>query len=141
MAVQKRQWKVKRRLTDEQVARVRARPWARGSTMALARELGMSQSMISQIRSGYRYKRPEMTETYHARVTSGTERYSLGSFGTPEAAENAIAKFREQNPLRSGSIEKTKDGRYRARLGLGTFDTRWAAEREIRKAKSTLGQL
>jgi hypothetical protein len=130
---------MKRRLTDEQVARVRETPWARGSTVALARDLGVSKGLISQIRNGYAYKRPEITETYNARVTNGNERYSLGSFRTPEAAENAIAKFRDENPSRIGSIEKTKDGRYRARLKLGTFDTRWAAEHEILKAKSALG--
>jgi hypothetical protein len=139
--VRKREWKpTKRLLTDEQRDRVLALPWEHGSGAALAREFKVSQTLISQIRNGVTYKRPEVTETYVAVVTSDTERYALGSFRTPEASQNAIDKFRAENQLSGGSIEKTKKGRYRARLKLGTHDTRWAAEAAIKNAKEKLSR-
>jgi hypothetical protein len=139
--VRKREWlRPGRILTDAQRDKVLALPWEYGSGAALARELNVSQSLISEIRRGFRYKRPEVKETYVAVVTSDTERYALGSFRTPEASQNAIDKFREQNPLSGGSIEKTKKGRYRARLKLGTYETRWAAETAIKNAKEKLSR-
>ena len=71
--------------------------------------------------------------TYWARVTDGRERYSLGLFLTPEACQNAIDEFRAPTAGR-GQISRTKGGRWRARLEIGTFDTRWAAERSIKAA-------
>ena len=128
-----------RKLSDQQVARIRALPWEPGAR--LARELGVSPSLVSQIRTGLKYKRALPQQTYYARVTDGSERYSLGSFLTPEAAQNAIDNFKRTNRWPRGSIERTKQGRYRARLSLNTFATRWAAERAIEQAMTALRPL
>jgi|SRR6516162_485754 hypothetical protein len=138
--VHTRQWRrPARKLTEPQVARIRALPWE--PCTRLARELGVSPSLVSQIRNGYRYKRALPQQTYYARVTDGSERYALGSFLTPEAAQNAIDNFPRTNRWPRGSIERTKQGRYRARVALNTYATRWAAERAIEKAMTALRPL
>lgn len=138
-AVQVRRWRrPARRLSADQVARIRALPWERGSAQSLARAFGVSPTLISKIRNGLTYKREQPQQTYVARVTDGQERYSLGSFLTPEAAQNAIDKFRRTNKWPRGSIEPTKTG-FRARLSLGVWQTRWAAERAINTAIAKLG--
>lgn len=130
--VQTRTWRRVRRLTPAQVDKVRALPWRRGSGRALAAELGVAPSLVSNIRRGLAYKREEPQQTYAARVTDGNERYSLGSFLTPEAAQDAIDKFARTNKWPRGSVERAGGPgakRFRARLSLGIYDTRWAAER------------
>lgn len=136
---QVRTWRHRRRLTPEQVERVRALPWERGSYAALAQELGVSRTLVWKIRSGLAYKRELPQKTYVARVTDANERYSLGSFLTPEAAQNAIDQFKRTNRWPRGSVERTRGGRYRARLSLGVYDTRWAAERASEIAMVKLG--
>jgi transcriptional regulator with XRE-family HTH domain len=135
--VQVRTWRKRRRLTPEQTARVRALPWTRGSGRALARELGVSPTLISDIRRGLAYKRELPQATYVARVTDGNERYALGSFLTPEAAQDAIDKFARTNKWPRGSVERVGK-RYRARLSLGIYDTHWAGERACAKAIAKL---
>jgi hypothetical protein len=136
--VQVRTWRQLRRLTPEQTARVRALPWLRGSGRALAKELGVSPALISDIRRGLAYKRELPQRTYWARVTDGRERYSLGPFLTPEAAQDAIDKFARTNKWPRGSVERVKGGKYRARLSLGIYDTRWAGDRACAKAIAKL---
>jgi hypothetical protein len=136
--VQVRTWRrPPRKLTPKQIARIMALPWERGSCTALAREFGVSQALISNIRNGLAYKAEQPLRTYSARVTDGRERYSLGTFPTREAAQHAIATFQRTNKWPRGSIERAKR-KYRARLTLGTFETRWAAERAIKDAMATL---
>jgi hypothetical protein len=114
-----------------------ALPWERGSCAALAAEFGVSQALISNIRNGLAYKAEQPQRTYSARVTDGRERYSLGTFLTREAAQNAMDTFQRTNKWPRGSIERAKR-KFRARLTLGTFDTRWAAERAINAAMARL---
>lgn len=129
-AVKVRVWRRQRRLTAEQVDRVRALPWERGSGRALARELGVSEPLIHYIRYGLAYKRRDQPQqTYIARATDGGARYSLGSYLTPEAAQNALDKFQRRQKWPRGSVERVKGGRYRARLSLGVYDTQWEADR------------
>ena len=137
--VQVRSWRLRRRLTPAQVDRIRGLPWERGSCVALARELGVSVALVSNIRHGLAYKRELPQKTYVARVTDGRERYTLGSFLTPEAAANAIDQFKRTNRWPRGSVERSKSGRYRARLSLGIYDTRWAAECACETAIVRLG--
>jgi hypothetical protein len=127
--------KLKRRFSAEQVAKIRALPWEKGSGRALAREFGVSGSLISVIRHGYAYKEGLLETGYSIRVTDGRERYSLGPFHTPEAAEHARQQFemRRSRPWPRGSVERNK-GRWRSRLSLGVYDTRWEAEAANRKA-------
>lgn len=137
--VQQRKWTLLRRLTPEQVDQIRALPWERGSAVRLARELGVSKALISNIRNGLVYKRKELPQqTYLARVTDQNERYFLGSFLTPEAAQNAINNFPRTSKYGRGSIGKTTTGRYRARLSLGVYQTRRAAEQAIEQALEKL---
>jgi hypothetical protein len=137
--VQTRVWKAfsPRKLSFEQAERARSLPWEHGSLRRLAKEFGVTPSVIWNIRHGYSYKRPLPQKTYIARVTDGRERYNLGSFRTPEAAQNAIDSFERVNKWPRGSIEKAK-GRFRARLSLGAYDTRWAAERAVDRALEVL---
>jgi hypothetical protein len=136
--IQTRVWKKSsRRLTPEQVDRVRAQPWLLGSLRRLAEELGVTPTSIWNIRHGRTYKRSQLTQTYVVRVTDNQERHSLGSFVTPEGARAAIDAFKRTNQWPRGSVEKTK-GRFRARLSLGTYDTRWAAERANHRALDIL---
>jgi hypothetical protein len=128
-----------RRLTPEQTAQVRALPWTHGSGTALAKELGVSPTLISNIRRGLSYKRELPRQTYVARVTDGNERYSLGSFLTPEAAQDAIDKFARTNKWPRGSVNRVGK-RYRARLSLGIYDTRWAADRACTAAIAILSR-
>ena len=51
--VQVRSWRRRRRLTPAQLDRIRAIPWQRGSCVALARELGVSVAIVSNIRNGW----------------------------------------------------------------------------------------
>jgi hypothetical protein len=97
----------------------------------------VSQSLISNIRNGLAYKRELPQETYVARVTDGRERYSLGSFLTPEAAQNAMDSFDRTNRWPRGSVEKAKS-KFRARLSLGVYETRWAAQNACEKAMARL---
>jgi hypothetical protein len=122
--------KTQRKLTAQQVEQVRALPWERGSLTRLAKEFGVAKSVLSEIRSGLRYKRPGLQQTYVARVTDGRQRYSLGSFLTPEAAQNAIDSFPRTNKWPRGSIYQAGT-RYRARLSLGTYVTRREAEQAL----------
>jgi hypothetical protein len=136
--VQTRVWKANpRRLTLEQVERVRALPWERGSLSRLAKEFGVNKTAIWNVRHGLSYKRPWLRKTYIARVTDGQERYSLGSFRTPEAAQNAIDNFKRTNKWPRGAVYRER-GRFRARLSLGVYDTRWAAERRCNEALKIL---
>jgi hypothetical protein len=135
--VQVRTWRQLRRLTAEQTARVRALPWTHGSGRALAKELGVSPTLIHNIRQGLAYKRDLPEKTYWARVTDGRERYSLGAFLTPEAAQDAIDKFARTNKWPRGSVER-EGKRFRARLSLGIYDTRWAADRACTAAIAKL---
>jgi hypothetical protein len=137
--VQVRSWRRRRRLTPAQVDRIRALPWQPGSCVKLAQELGVSVALVSNIRNGLAYKRELPQKTYVARVTDGRERYTLGSFLTPEAASNAIDQFQRTNRWPRGSVERSKGGRYRARLSLGIYDTRWAAECACETAMVSLG--
>jgi hypothetical protein len=139
--VQIRTWRRRApRLTPEQADRVRALPWERGSGRALAKELGVGETLIHNIRQGLAYKRPDQPQqTYVVRVTDGSERYSLGSFLTPEAAQDALDKFERRNKWPRGSVERAGK-RFRARLSLGIYDTRWAAERANTKALATLSR-
>lgn len=138
--VQTRTWRQLRRLTPDQIERVRALPWERGSGRALAKELGVSPTLIYNIRHGLAYKRRELPQkTYVARVTDGSERYSLGSFLTPEAAQNAIDNFARTTKWPRGSVER-EGKRFRARLSLGIYDTRWAAERANAQALAKLSR-
>jgi hypothetical protein len=140
-SIQSRKWKpLKRRLTDQQVERIRALPWEHGSLAQLAREFGLTAAAIWNVRRGLTYKRPGPQQTYTARVTDGGERYSLGTFLTPEACQNAIDHFKRTNEFPRGSVERQKDGRFRARLSLGVYDTRWAAEEASRKAIEILSR-
>jgi hypothetical protein len=118
-----------------QVDRVRTEPWL--SLRELATEFGVTAAAIWNIRHGRTYKDCGLTKTYIVRITDNQERYSLGSFTTPEGAQAAIDTFNRINPWPRGSVEKSK-GRYRARLSLGTYDTRWAAERVNFRALSIL---
>jgi hypothetical protein len=95
--------------------------------------------VIWNIRHGFAYKRPDLRQTYIARVSDNRERINLGSFLTPEAAQAAIDNYQRSNKWPRGSIEKAK-GRYRARLSLGTYDTRWAAEQSCEQALEILGR-
>jgi hypothetical protein len=139
-SVQTRKWKQlrQRKLTDKQVERARALPWERGSLARLAREFGVTSAVIWNVRHGLTYKRPGLQQTYVVRVTDGGERYSLGTFLTPEAAQHAMDTFKRTNKWPRGSVERQKDGRYRARLSLGVYDTRRAAERVNRTALKIL---
>jgi hypothetical protein len=133
-----RVWKKNfRRLTPEQVDRVRALPWEAGSITRLAKEFGVSPTAIWNIRHGRTYKRPWLAKTYAARVTDHRERYNLGTFRTPEEAQHAIDRFKRTNKWPRGSVEKAK-GRFRARLSLGIYDTRHAAEWACSKALEVL---
>ena len=114
-------------------------PWLRGSGVALAREFGVSPTLIHNIRHGLAYKRRLPQRTYWARVTDGRERYSLGPFLTPEAAQDAIDKFPRTNKWPRGSVTREK-GRFRARLSLGIYDTRWAADRANDRAIAKLSR-
>ena len=116
---------------------MRALPWTHGSGMALAKELGVSPTLISNIRRGFSYKRELPQQTYSARVTDGRERYSLGAFLTPEAAQDAIDKFARTNKWPRGAVQR-EGKRYRARLSLGIYDTRWAADRACAAAIAKL---
>jgi hypothetical protein len=137
--VQVRTWRrPPRKLDQAQVARIMALPWEHGSGRALAREFGVSPTLVSNIRNGFDYKRAQPRQTYWARVTDDRERYSLGPFLTPEAAQNAIDRFARTNKWPRGSVERTKGGKVRARLSLGIFETRWAAERAIASAMAKL---
>jgi hypothetical protein len=107
--------------------------------VALARELKVSVALVSNIRNGLAYKRELPQKTYVARVTDARERYTLGSFLTPEGASNAIDQFQRTNRWPRGSAERSKGGRYRARLSLGIYDTRWAAECACQIAMVRLG--
>lgn len=130
------------RLTPEQIRCVRALPWTQGSGQALAKEFGVSPSLISNIRRGLIYKREQPQKTYHARVTDRGERYWLGTFLTADAAQNAIDRFKRSGRWPRGSVERTNatDGRFRARLSLGIYDTRWAAELACARAIARLQQ-
>jgi hypothetical protein len=123
-----------RKLTPEQVELVKTSPLSCGR---LAKELGVSNATIWKIRHGLSYKH-WLTQTYVARVTDGNERYSLGSFATPEAAQAAIDNFKRTNKWPRGSIEMAK-GRFRARLSLGVYDTRHLAIQACTKAIEKLG--
>jgi hypothetical protein len=125
--VQTRTWRPGPHLTEEQVARIRALPWQHGSGRALANEFGVSPSLISNIRHGLIYKRAPPQQTFVARVTDGNERYSLGSFLTWKAAQDAIDKFERTGRWPRGAVHR-EGKRFRARLSLGIYDTRWAAE-------------
>jgi hypothetical protein len=127
-----------RRLTTEQVEKVRRTPWVPGSGAALARELQVSAALISLIRHGYIYKqavRPR--ESYYARVTAGGERYWLGTFCSREAAQAAIDNFELVNRWPRGAVVRAKNS-YRARLSLGQYDTPHAAERANERAIAAL---
>ena len=118
---------------------MRALPWTHGSGRALAKELGVSPTLIHNIRQGLAYKRDLPEKTYWARVTDGRERYSLGPFLTPEAAQDAIDKFARTNKWPRGSVER-EGKRFRARLSLGIYDTRWATERALKRAIAILSR-
>jgi hypothetical protein len=76
-----------------------ALPWEHGSGRALAREFGVSPTLVSNIRNGFKYKRAQPQQSYWARVTDDRERYSLGPFLTREAAQNAIDRFARTNKM------------------------------------------
>ena len=131
---------IERRLTAEEVARIRALPWETGSGRALAREFGVSPTLVSNIRNGYCYKTPGPVKGYSVRITDGGERYSLAPFRTPEAAENARQQFARTVRWPRGAVYRQKNGRSRARLSLGIYDTRREAERSNERAITLLGR-
>jgi hypothetical protein len=94
---------------------------------------------VSNIRNGLAYKRALPQRTYVARVTDQRERYSLGSFLTPEAARGAMDQFKRTNTWPRGSVERAKK-RFRARLSLGLYDTRWAAQNACQAALAKLSR-
>jgi hypothetical protein len=123
-----------RKLTPAQVEFVKTSPL---SGYRLAKNLGVSSNTIWKIRHGLSYKH-WLLATYVARVTDGRERYSLGSFASPEAAQAAIDRFNRTNKWPRGSIEMAK-GRFRARLSLGVYDTRHLAVQACARAIEKLG--
>jgi transcriptional regulator with XRE-family HTH domain len=72
----------RRRLTDADMERILARPWRRGSCVALAEELGVSHALVSLIRRG-KYKRPPERKQLRLRLVATEAIFT----GVPSAAK------------------------------------------------------